>query len=166
MPIKFLSNIQTEVDAFVHTWRNKSYIMFVSPQEHGIQPKRTTLPSRRKYWPQFLVSINSSSTFSKKKLLLRIDCKSAEEVFINDVKNLANKQIFTRRQAILSVFYYFYQNKTFHHSWFVRMKIQNASKISMWFLLKFQVPSMRDMFKQIYSCVLWNTQFSGWVNNF
>lgn len=33
----------------------------------------------------------------------------------------------------------FYQNKTFHHSWSVRMKIQNASKTPMWFLLKFWV---------------------------
>ncbi|KAG6664269.1 hypothetical protein CIPAW_02G081200 [Carya illinoinensis] len=38
------------------------------------------------------------------KFLLRIDCKSAKEVLVKDVKNLAAKQIFARWQAILSIF--------------------------------------------------------------
>jgi len=37
-----------------------------------------------------------------KKFLLRIDCKSAKEIFQKDVKNLVSKQIFARWQAILS----------------------------------------------------------------
>ena len=39
-----------------------------------------------------------------KKFLLRIDCKSAKEILIKDVKNLVSKQIFARWQAILSAF--------------------------------------------------------------
>ena len=39
-----------------------------------------------------------------KKFLLRIDCKSAKEILLKDVKNLVSKQIFARWQAILSAF--------------------------------------------------------------
>jgi len=39
-----------------------------------------------------------------KKILLRIDCKSAKEIPQNDVKNLVSKQIFARWQSILSAF--------------------------------------------------------------
>jgi len=39
-----------------------------------------------------------------KKILIRVDCKSAKDVLQKDVKNLASKQIFARWQAILSVF--------------------------------------------------------------
>jgi len=36
--------------------------------------------------------------------LIRVDCKSAKDILQKDVKNLASKQIFARRQTILSVF--------------------------------------------------------------
>ena len=39
-----------------------------------------------------------------KKFLLRIDCKSAKEILQKDVQNIVSKQIFARRQAILSAF--------------------------------------------------------------
>ena len=39
-----------------------------------------------------------------KKFLLRIDCKSAKEIFQKDVQNLVSKQRFARWQAILSAF--------------------------------------------------------------
>ncbi|XP_057990551.1 uncharacterized protein LOC131172936 [Hevea brasiliensis] len=38
------------------------------------------------------------------KFLIRVDCKSAKEILLKDVKNIASKQIFARWQAILSVF--------------------------------------------------------------
>lgn len=38
------------------------------------------------------------------KFLLRIDCSAAKDIIEKDVKNLASKQIFARRQGILSVF--------------------------------------------------------------
>jgi len=41
-----------------------------------------------------------------KKFLLRIDCKSANEILQKDVQNLVSKQIFARLQAILSAFDY------------------------------------------------------------
>ena len=44
-----------------------------------------------------------SDVFNK-KFLLRVDCKSAEEILQKDVQNLVSKQIFARWQAILSVF--------------------------------------------------------------
>ena len=39
-----------------------------------------------------------------KKFLLRVDCKSAKEIFQKDVQNIVSKQIFARWQTILSVF--------------------------------------------------------------
>ena len=39
-----------------------------------------------------------------KKILLRVDCKSAKEILQKDVQNLVSKQIFAGWQAILSVF--------------------------------------------------------------
>ena len=39
-----------------------------------------------------------------KIFLLCIDCKSVKEILQKDVKNLVSKQIFARRQAILSAF--------------------------------------------------------------
>ena len=39
-----------------------------------------------------------------KKIILRVDCKSAQEMLQNDVQNLVSKQIFARWQAILFVF--------------------------------------------------------------
>lgn len=44
------------------------------------------------------------SDIPNKKFLIRIDCKSAKEILLKDVKNIASKQIFARWQAILSVF--------------------------------------------------------------
>jgi hypothetical protein len=44
------------------------------------------------------------SDLLNQKFLLRVDCKSAKEVLLKDVQNLASKQIFTRWQAILSIF--------------------------------------------------------------
>ena len=44
-----------------------------------------------------------SDVFNK-KFILRVDCKSAKEILQKDVQNLVSKQIFTRWQAILSVF--------------------------------------------------------------
>ena len=46
------------------------------------------------------------SDLLKQKFLLRIDCKSAKCVIEKDVENIALKHIFTRWQAILSVFYF------------------------------------------------------------
>ena len=42
--------------------------------------------------------------FLTKKILLRVDCKSAKEILQKDVKNLVSKHIFARWQAILYVF--------------------------------------------------------------
>lgn len=36
--------------------------------------------------------------------LIRVDCKSAKDILLKDVKNLASKHLFARWQAILSVF--------------------------------------------------------------
>ena len=44
-----------------------------------------------------------SDVFNK-KILLRVDCKSAKEILQKDVQNLVSKQIFARWQAILYVF--------------------------------------------------------------
>ena len=44
-----------------------------------------------------------SDVFNK-KILLRVDCKSAKEILQKDVQNLVSKQIFARWQAILSIF--------------------------------------------------------------
>ena len=44
-----------------------------------------------------------SNAFNK-KILLRVDFKSAKEILQKDVQNLVSKHIFTRWQAILSVF--------------------------------------------------------------
>ena len=44
-----------------------------------------------------------SDVFNK-KFLLRVDCKSAKEILQKDVQILVSKQIFSRWQAILSVF--------------------------------------------------------------
>ncbi|KAG4980251.1 hypothetical protein JHK82_033487 [Glycine max] len=44
------------------------------------------------------------SDLLNQKFLIRVDCKSAKDILQKDVKNLASKQIFARRQAILSVF--------------------------------------------------------------
>ena len=44
--------------------------------------------------------------FTKPKVLLRIDCKSAKYVIEKYVENIASKHIFARWQAILSVFYF------------------------------------------------------------
>ena len=38
------------------------------------------------------------------KFLLRIDCKSVKQVLRKDIQNIVSKQIFIRRQVILSVF--------------------------------------------------------------
>ena len=46
-----------------------------------------------------------SDVFNK-KILLRVDCKSAKEIFQKDVQNLLSMQIFAKWQAILSVFYF------------------------------------------------------------
>ena len=46
------------------------------------------------------------SDLLNQKFLLRVDCKSAKEFLQKDVQNLALKQIFSRWQAILSIFYY------------------------------------------------------------
>ena len=42
--------------------------------------------------------------FLTKKILLRVDCKSAKEILQKDVQNLVSKKNFARWQAILSVF--------------------------------------------------------------
>ena len=47
-----------------------------------------------------------SKWFTKSKVLIKIDCKSAKRVLEKDVQNIASKQIFARWQAILSVFYF------------------------------------------------------------
>ena len=39
-----------------------------------------------------------------KKIILRVDCKSAKEILQKDVQIFVSKQIFSRWQAILSVF--------------------------------------------------------------
>lgn len=44
--------------------------------------------------------------FSIKKILLKVNYKSANEILEKDVQNLVSKQIFARWQAILSVFYF------------------------------------------------------------
>ena len=44
-----------------------------------------------------------SDVFNK-KVLLRVDCKSAKEILQKDVQNLVSKHIFDRWQAILYVF--------------------------------------------------------------
>ena len=44
------------------------------------------------------------SDLLNQKFLLRIDCKSAKYAIEKDVENIASKHIFTRWQAILSVF--------------------------------------------------------------
>ena len=41
------------------------------------------------------------------KFLIKVDCKSAKEVFQKNVQNLVSKQSFARWLAILSVFFYF-----------------------------------------------------------
>jgi hypothetical protein len=41
-----------------------------------------------------------------KKFLIHIDCKSAKHVLEKDVQNITSKQVFTRWQSILSVFYF------------------------------------------------------------
>ena len=46
------------------------------------------------------------SDLLNKNFLLWFDCKSAKYVIEKDVENIASKQIFTRWQAILSVFYF------------------------------------------------------------
>ena len=67
-------------------------------------PKRTTLPSKKKFFPLFFASQSSNLIYSIKSFLLRIDCKSAKEILQKDVQNIASKQIFARWQAILSIF--------------------------------------------------------------
>lgn len=44
------------------------------------------------------------SNLLNKRFLLRIDCKSVNDVLQKDVKNLVSKQVFARWQEILSVF--------------------------------------------------------------
>ena len=44
------------------------------------------------------------SDLINQKFLIRVDCKSAKEILLKDVKNIASKQIFARWQAIMSVF--------------------------------------------------------------
>ena len=46
------------------------------------------------------------SDLLNQNFLLRIDCKSAKEILLKDVKNIASKQIFARWQALLSIFYF------------------------------------------------------------
>lgn len=47
---------------------------------------------------------NFKKNFLTIKFILSIHCKARKEVFKKDVKNLVSKQIFTRWQAVLSVF--------------------------------------------------------------
>ena len=44
------------------------------------------------------------SDLLNQNFLIKVDCKSAKDILQKDVKNLSSKQIFARRQAILSVF--------------------------------------------------------------
>jgi len=81
---------------------NEQLVRFHSGLWHGPQQKYSTIKK------EILAIVLCVSKFQDdlyiKKFLLRIDCKSAEEVLQKDVQNLVSKQIFARWQAILSAF--------------------------------------------------------------